>query len=256
MEDPFSGLAEPYLATEGTLRGVIRHTLVARQLGEHLPRLPARIVDIGGGAGHQAIPLARKGYEVTILDPSRTMLREARRSLASEEESVRQRVRLIEGAGERAREVLDKGSFDAVLCHGVLPYLDDPYPLIRTLVSAARPGAVVSVLAKNAAALAMRPALEERYKDALATLDADRDLGRLGTVTRGDTISSLSRLFERVGIEAVQWYGVRVFTDHLGDRLPDATLPEIVQLEWEAGRRDPYRSVARLIHLIGRKSPR
>jgi S-adenosylmethionine-dependent methyltransferase len=62
MEDPFSGLAEPYLATEGTLRGVIRHTLVARQLGEHLPRLPARIVDIGGGAGHQAIPLARKGY--------------------------------------------------------------------------------------------------------------------------------------------------------------------------------------------------
>ena len=162
MEDPFSGLAEPYLATEGTLRGVIRHTLVARQLGEHLPRLPARIVDIGGGAGHQAIPLARKGYEVTILDPSRTMLREARRSLASEEESVRQRVRLIEGAGERAREVLDKESFDAVLCHGVLPYLDDPYPLIRILASAARPGAVVSVLAKNAAALAMRPALEER----------------------------------------------------------------------------------------------
>lgn len=75
-------------------------------------------------------------------------------------------------------------------------------------------------------------------------------------MTRGDTISSLSRLFERVDIEAVQWYGVRVFTGHLGDRLPDATLPEIMQLEWEAGRRDPYRSVARLIHLIGRKSPR
>jgi hypothetical protein len=52
MEDPFSGLAEPYLATEGTLRGVIRHTLVARQLGEHLPRLPSRIVDIGGVAVH------------------------------------------------------------------------------------------------------------------------------------------------------------------------------------------------------------
>jgi hypothetical protein len=29
MEDSFSGLAEPYLATGGTLRGVIRHTLVA-----------------------------------------------------------------------------------------------------------------------------------------------------------------------------------------------------------------------------------
>lgn len=84
------------------------------------------------------------------------------------------------------------------------------------------------MLAKNAATLAMRPALEERYKDALATLDADRDFGRLDTVTRGDTISGLSRMFERVGIGAVQWYGVQVFTAHLGDRRPDTTLPDIV----------------------------
>jgi S-adenosylmethionine-dependent methyltransferase len=256
MADPFSGLVEPYLATAGTLRGVIRHTLVARQLGEHLPPLPAQIVDIGGGAGHQVIPLARKGYEVTILDPSRRMLRETRRYLASEEESVRQRVHLIEGTGERAREFLGEESFEAVLCHGVLPYLDDPHALMHALVSVASPGAVISVLAKNAAALAMRPGLEERYKDALAALDVDRDLGRLGTVTRGDKISGLSRLFEGVGIEAVQWYGVRIFTDHLGDRPPGVNLADIVRLEWEAGRRDPYRSVARLIHLIGRKSSR
>jgi hypothetical protein len=29
----------------------------------------------------------------------------------------------------------------------------------------------------------------------------------------------------------------------------------VLDLEWEAGRRDPYRSVARLIHLVGRKKP-
>jgi ubiquinone/menaquinone biosynthesis C-methylase UbiE len=253
LEDPFSGLAERYLSTNETLRGVVRHALVARQLGEHLPWPPARIADIGGGAEHQGIPLAREGHEVTILDPSRTMLREARRTLASEEEAVRQRARLVEGAGEQAREILGKKSFDAVLCHGVLPYLEDPYPLIRSLASVARPGGIVSVLAKNAAALAMRPALEGRYKDALAAFDADRDLGRLGVVTRGDTIAGLCKLFERVGIEAVRWYGVRVFTDHLGDRPPDANLPDVLRLEWEAGRRDPYRSVARLFHLIGQK---
>ncbi len=254
MQDPFFGLAERYLATGETLRGIIRHALVARQLGEHLPRPPARVVDIGGGAGHQAIPLARKGYEVTLLDPSRTMLREARRALAVEDEGVRRRVRLVEGEGERVHEILDGESFDAVLCHGVLPYLEDPGPLIRALAAVAHPGAVVSVLAKNAAALAARPALEGRYKDALAALDADRDLGRLGAVTRGDTVTALSELFERVGVEVVRWYGVRVFTDHLGDRPPDAALPDILRLEWEAGRRDPYRRVARLIHLIGHRS--
>jgi hypothetical protein len=36
-----------------------------------------------------------------------------------------------------------------VLCHGVLPYLEDPYPLIQSLASVARPSAVISVLAKN-----------------------------------------------------------------------------------------------------------
>jgi S-adenosylmethionine-dependent methyltransferase len=44
-----------------------------------------------------------------------------------------------------------------------------------------------------------------------------------------------------------------VFTDHLGDRMQGDSLPEMLELEWEAGRRDPYRSVARLIHLLGCK---
>lgn len=256
MEDPFSDLAERYLATGETLRGVVRHALVARQLGEHLPQPPALIADVGGGAGYQTIPLARKGYSVTLLDPSRTMLREARRALASEEEAVQRRVRLIEGAGEQALALLGGESFDAVLCHGVLPYVEDPYPLIQALASLGHPGAVVSVLAKNAAALVVRPALEGRYKDALAAFDADRDLGRLGVVTRGDTVADLSRLFRRVGVETIRWYGVRVFTDHLGDRPPKVNLRDVMQLEWEAGQRDPYRSVARLNHLVAYRSSR
>jgi S-adenosylmethionine-dependent methyltransferase len=100
-------------------------------------------------AGHQAIPLAREGYEVTLLDPSRVMLREARGILESEEEGTRRRVRLAEGAGERTREILGGFPFDAVLCLGVLPYLEDPYPLIQSFASVARPSAVISVLAKN-----------------------------------------------------------------------------------------------------------
>jgi S-adenosylmethionine-dependent methyltransferase len=145
MEDPFSGLAGRYLASGETLRGIVRHTLLARQLGEHLSGPPARIADVGGGGGHQAIPLARRGYEVTILDPSRTMLDEARRRLDSEGEAVRRRVQLVEGEGERAAGILGRESFDAVLCHGVLMYLEDPAPLIAGLAAIACPDAVASV---------------------------------------------------------------------------------------------------------------
>ena len=232
---------------------MVRYTLVGRQLEEHLPPPPARVADIGGGAGHQSIPLARNGYKVTILDPSPAMLREAHQTLASEGVDVRRRVRLVQGEGEQGAEILGAKSFDAVLCHGVLMYLEDPRPMIHELASIGRPGAMVCVLAKNASALALRPALEGRYAEALAALDADRDLGGLGVVTRGDTVEGLSALFEEAGLGVVRWYGVRMFTDHLVHRDPGTELPEVLELEWEASRRDPYRAVARLIHLIGQR---
>jgi len=195
------------------------------------------------------MPLARKGYEVTILDPSPAMLREAHQTLASEGVDVRRRVRLVQG--EQGAEILGAESFDAVLCHGVLMYLEDPRPMIHELASIGRPRAMVSVLAKNASALALRPALEGRYGEALAALDADRDLGGLGVLSRGDTVEGLSALFKEAGLGLVRWYGVRMFTDHLGDRDPGTEVPEVLELEWEASRRDPYRAVARLIHLVG-----
>ena len=255
MEDPFAGLAAAYNASGGTLRQVLRHGLVDRGLSEHLSGPPASIVDVGGGAGQQAIPLLRKGYEVTILDPSREMLDEARRRLAAEDHDARQLSRLVEGTGERAHEVLGGETFDAVLCHGVLMYLENSRPMIQALSTLARPGGIVSVLTKNASALAARPALEGRYGDALSMLEADRDRGRLGVITRGDRIVGLFEAFAEAGLTVEQWYGVRVFTDHLGDNTPGEDLPEMLELEWEAGKRDPYRSVGRLIHVVARKKP-
>jgi S-adenosylmethionine-dependent methyltransferase len=255
VQDPFSDLAERYNSSGEILRQIVRHELVDRGLAENLPGPPALIADVGGGAGQQAIPLSRRGYEVTIIDPSPKMLAEARQRLAREQADVRRRVRLVGGTGERAHETLGGETFDAVLCHGVLMYLEDPGPMIRALSALLRPGGIVSVLAKNATALAMRPALEGRYQDALFSLKVERDRGRLGVITRGDTVEDLYGRFQEADIEALRWYGVRVFTDHLGDRMPGEDLPEVLELEWEVGQRDPYRSVARLIHLVGRKEP-
>jgi SAM-dependent methyltransferase len=159
---------------------------------------------------------------------------------------------LVRGTGERAHEVLEGETFDAVLCHGVLMYLEDARTMIQALSELARFGGIVSVLTKNASALAARPALEGRYRDALAALETDRDRGRLGVMTRGDTAEGLSEAFAEAGLTVESWYGVRVFTDHLGDSMPGEDLPEMLELEWEAGKREPYRSVARLIHVVGR----
>jgi len=128
--------------------------------------------------------------------------------------------------------------------------------MIGALVSLANRSGVISILAKQGAALALRPGLQGRWSDALAALDSDRDTGNLGAVTRADTLEHLELALDNAGAELVAWYGVRLFTDHLGPELPGGDIAEILEAEWQASWRDPYRSISRMIHLIGRPTSR
>jgi S-adenosylmethionine-dependent methyltransferase len=251
--DTYGALAATFVDHYSTLRGVVRRELVLRQLGEHMPAAPARVADIGGGAGHVAIPLASQGHDVTVVDPSGEMLARCRDALERCTTAVSRRVTLIECAGEDAPSALGHEAFDAVLCHGVLMYLDEPGHLARALAALCRRGGVISVVAKNAAALALRPALQGRFRDALGAFEADRDVGGLGVVTRGDTVAGIARMLGADGVDVVAWYGVRVLSDHRIGEPPGSDVDDVLEAEWEAGRRDPYRAVARLIHVIGRK---
>lgn len=160
---------------------------------------------------------------------------------------------MVRETGEDAPRALDGETFDAVLCHGVLMYLEDPEPLVQALAQISHPGAIISILTKNADALAMRPGLEGRYRDALDAFDSNRDSGRLGVLTRAHAVDEVSGMLARSDVETMRWYGVRVFTDHLGEEHPGPDLADMLEAEWEAGRRDPYRRAGRMIHVVGRK---
>ncbi|WP_053058086.1 tetratricopeptide repeat protein [Rubrobacter aplysinae] len=257
VKGPSGFSARGAVAHHETLRGAIRRGILVRDLIQHLPPPPAAIVDVGGGAGRVAIPLAKKGYEVTILDPSEEALARARQALEREDAATGSRVRLVQGRGEEAPGLLGETIFDATTCHGVLPSVEDPGPLVRALVRLVRPGSLISVLAKNADALAMRPALQGHYRKALGSLEANWDEGPFGTLTRADTVAGLRDILESAGAEVIAWHGVRSFTEHLGDTpaVPDV-LEDALELEWAAGRKDPYRGVARWIHLLGRRAER
>jgi len=58
------GLEQRRLETVGRVEGVRTRELLQRLL----PAPPARVLDVGGGAGVHALPLARDGYEVHLLD--------------------------------------------------------------------------------------------------------------------------------------------------------------------------------------------
>ena len=83
-------------------------------------------------------------------------------------------------------------------------------------------------------------------------MNSRRQVNDLGVESRADTVEGLSELFGGFGVEPVAWCGVRLFTEAWTLDNP-AIDPEerVLAVELEASRRDPYRQLRRLFHLVG-----
>jgi S-adenosylmethionine-dependent methyltransferase len=259
-DDIWAGLADQFAdEVYASVKGQVRTYVMHQQLLEHLPGPPASVLDVGGGAGHQSFPLAHAGYEVTLLDPSPAMLDKAQQRLERLPAEAQRRVTLVQADGLNADEAVNGRRFAAVLCHGVIGYLEQPEPLVNQLCQCAAAGGIVSIMAGNAKAMAVRPALERRWDDALASFDATREVGVLGVPGRADTVEELSGLMQSRGVKPLRWYGVWLFTDWLdfsGAELDPSDTQQVAAMaavELEASRRDPYRQLSRPFHLVGRK---
>jgi S-adenosylmethionine-dependent methyltransferase len=254
MSAGFTAGEEQWRARLGTLRQVVRQEVVARQLAGCLPDLPRRrVLDIGCGQGTQALLLARRGHVVTGLDSSAQLLDDFRAALAAEPAEVGDRVRLVQGEAEAVTDLFAPSSFDVVLCQGVLMYFPDPGPLLDAIARVVVPGGTVSLLVRNGDALAMRPGLLGDWDGVGQAFDGVGYLNRIGVDARADRLEDLTAALARRRMHVARWYGVRVFTDAAASDAPlpdDATLDAILRFEERAGRTDPYRRVAALLHLI------
>ncbi|WP_344345513.1 class I SAM-dependent methyltransferase [Kitasatospora putterlickiae] len=231
--------------------------MVARQLAEQLTgRAAQRVLDIGCGQGTQALRLARAGHYVTGIDSDPAALGTAQQALAEEPEAVRERIQLLIGDGHQCGRWFGARSFDVVLCHGVLMYLPDPDPMIASLARLLAPGGLLSLVVRNRDALALRPAAAGDWRAALDAFDSDRYYNRLGLAARADRIADLTVTLSEVSVPLRHWYGVRVFTDHAPDDaapVDGRQLAQLLEAEERAGRTDPYRRVAALLHVVGMK---
>ena len=87
------------------------------------------------------------------------------------------------------------------------------------------------------------------------------EIGVLGVPGRADTVEELSELVRSRGVEPLRWYGVWLFVDWLefsGAELDPSDAKQVAAtaaVELEASRRDPYRQLSRVFHLVGRKGP-
>lgn len=256
----FAAGAELWLDRLGSVRDIVRQELAYRFLGAHLPASqafgrPLRVLDAGCGQGTQGLRLAAAGHDVTGLDLDARMLAAFDEAIARCDAPVRDRVRLVLGAVDDAPRLLPPASFDVVICHGVLMYLDDPAPAVAALAGMLRPGAVLSLLARNQAGIALRAGFRGQWGESLAALHGGTSyVNELGVTARADTVAELSSLVAAHGLDLLGWYGIRVLSDTatLDATASHEDLELRLAAEEMAGRTDPYRSVAPLVQLVAR----
>jgi SAM-dependent methyltransferase len=213
------------------------------------------VLDVGPGQGTQSLRLARLGHLVTGLESDPAMLAALRRSVAAEPADVRERFVVLRGDGRETGRHFGPACFDVVLCHGVLMYVPDPDPLLAALARVLAPGGLLSLLVRNGDALAMRPGLLGDWTTAAAAFGSNAYTNRLGLTTRADRREPLTATLNGIGVPLRAWYGVRVFTDTASDRASAPQDPRelalLLDAEERAGRMDPYRAVAALLHMCG-----
>jgi S-adenosylmethionine-dependent methyltransferase len=213
------------------------------------------IVDLGGGTGGFAVPLAGLGHRVTVVDPSPDALAALQRRAA--EAGVAGQVRALQGDAAALSDVVPAVSTDLVLCHGVLEYVEEPAAAAVAALTTLRPGGVASLLVAQRFGAVLARALAGRFDDARHLLD-DPD-GRAGggdpLPRRFDRASVLTLLAGR-SVTVQLEHGVRLVTDLLPGALvdgdPDAA-SALLAFERAVSGHPQLSALASHLHLVVRR---
>ncbi|MET9360977.1 methyltransferase [Streptomyces sp. NPDC006632] len=213
------------------------------------------VLDTGGGSGNFAVPLAALGHRVTVVDPSPNALFALERRAA--EAGVAERVQGVQGDVLGLFDVVERGGYDAVLCHGVLEYVEDPAEGVRNAVDALRPEGALSLLAAGLGGAVLSRALAGHFTEARHALsDPAGRWGEGDPVPHRFTAEQLIDLVGAAGASAGAVHGVRVFADLVPGVLVDTepgALDALLKLEAAAAELPAFHAVATQLHVLGEK---
>jgi S-adenosylmethionine-dependent methyltransferase len=254
----FQSGANQYAVYLETPEGRLRSDLAFANLQDFLPRSQAEkslcALDLGCGTGATAIRLARLGMHVTLLDSSPVMLDIAKR--AAREAGVTDKVVLQCGDATRLANLFHTASFDVILCHNVLEYLDEPIAVLCTMARALRDSsAILSVLVRNQAGEVFKAAIQAgdlaAAKNGLTAEWGQESL--YGGKVRLFTPDSLQAMLKAASLAAIAERGVRVLADYLPPQVSrSADYERIFELERNLGSRPEYAAVARYTQCFAR----
>jgi len=207
---------------------------------------PLDLVDIGGGTGGVAIPLAARGHRVTVVDPSPDALASLERRAA--DAGVTGQINAVQGDAADLGRLFPTGETDAVICHRVLEVVEAPDEALASMAGVLRPGGALSLLVGLRHALVLTQALaghlalaRRSYADP-RRLDYDRVIA----------------LVEQAGFTVLTSHGIGAIADQVPERLVEAepgAYEELVALEAEISQDPAFRALAPNVHVFAQRPP-
>jgi 2-polyprenyl-3-methyl-5-hydroxy-6-metoxy-1,4-benzoquinol methylase len=214
------------------------------------PRLT--VVDVGGGTGGFAVPLAQAGHHITVIDASPDALAAFGRRAA--EAGVADQIRAVQGDADSFADLVEPGSVDIVLCHSVLEVVDSPADVAAALASTLREGGAASVIVANRNASVLARAMGGHLDIALTLLrDPDGQAGARDTLRRRFDPDTATTLLAKAGLTVEQIHGVRVVADLVPGTVLERDHETLIQFELATAAHSPFRDVATQLHLLARR---
>lgn len=254
--------AEKYAAYMQTPEGKLRLDLAWANLCSFLPPAAAnytsRALDVGGGTGALAVRLARLGFFVTVVDTSSDMLAFAHQAV--QQAAVTAYVRFEQASAADLADIFPQSSFEVVVCHNLLEYLDDPSPVVRGIAYLLKhtKEAVASIVVRNRAGEVLKAAIKAGD---LAVAAETIDLRKVREPLGGECVLlyelfQLRDLLAQACLEVIAERGLRVFADYLPARSFEhgAAYASVLELEQRLGARPEFAAIARYTQVLARVS--
>ncbi len=257
-KESFEAGLESWKAEQAKAWNRLGYELVEHNLKKHIPdeSRPLKVLDAGGGNGFDSLALARMNHQVDLVDISGEMLRDARANAALS--GVSERLAIHQMDLFSIDRQFAAGSFDLVLCHNVMQFVDEARPMLSILAGMLKPGGILSLVTTNQYSLAYQAAFNDNDLDqAHALLDSPVQYNpvfdmKVYAYRAGDVIDWL----RQDGLETEAHYGIRCLYNYWGTnelKESSSVYQKLRKLELELTERDPYKLTGRQFQLVARK---
>ena len=214
---------------------------VWKQLGDMEGK---KILDFGSGEGITANHFAEKN-DVTAIEPSKEML-----SNAWKDYEYTQIVGDV-----NALSAFKNETFDMIICHNVLEYIDDKAAVIKALARVLKKDGIISIVKHNRAGRVMQMAvLLDDFEKANAILDGkDSTASKFGTIRYYED-NDITKWEPQITISDI--LGIRTFWDLQQNQQKhgdEAWQEKMLQLELRVSQMREYKNIAFFHHLLLKK---